>query len=391
MPRIARHARAHGLFRRLGLAILAMLSVSVTVARASDDVPKALQTWVEALQKSQSTIVAGSPFVATWTEEELALPPAPELASMRERVSGHPVHPDRVRLEAYERRTQHQDSRRISLWTGLGRARVATTPNWREDVYVDYAFTPDATWSMTPETLGVAPNNRQDPSHDFLIPTRDFVIRAASILSGGIAWMERSDLPLKVESYDGRVWTAHARAVDADGRECVLTSTGTWDTAANSGTVDHTNWAFSFHGKSGTTSFQSKNWTTPGTDLPFTFPRQLDQDQRDDEVNHRQYQAIDIHPIDAPSLRHATDVPEPNGTDVARGQKTFRSIVDYRVMTMVRTTDEGKTVTLPLAALPASAPRISLERHGWILAVSIVVLILALRLRASLCSGSGSS
>lgn len=167
----------------------------------------------------------------------------------------------------------------------------------------------------------------------------------------------------------------------------MLTSTGTWDAAAGSGTVDLTTWAFTFHGKSGTVSFQAKNWTTPGPELPFAFPRQLAEDDSDD-VTHRQFQDIAFQSIDEPSLRQATDVPEPSGQDVARGPKTFRSIVDYRDMSLVRTADDGKTITQPLAALPTSAPRLSLERHGWILAASIVVLIIALRWRASLGSPS---
>lgn len=203
MARIAPSAR--GTLRRWCLSALAAFVGTPARAGAVDDIPKALTAWIDALQHTQTTLVAGTPLHVTWTEEEVALPPPADLAALREQVSGHPVHPDRVRLEAYERRTQHQDSRRIDLWIGLGRGRVASTPNWRTDVYADYAFTPDATWSMTPESLAVTPNTRQDPSHDYLIPTHDFVIRAASILSGGIAWVERPDLPLKVETYDGRV------------------------------------------------------------------------------------------------------------------------------------------------------------------------------------------
>ncbi|MGE3107637.1 MAG: hypothetical protein AB7G11_09410 [Phycisphaerales bacterium] len=311
-----------------------------------------------------------------WVEEEWEVPPASELEQMRKSVAGHPNHPDRMRLEQFERRIRGTPDRlQVSVWAGgSGKWRYCRQPisaDGSPGPFRDVASNGNVAWCLLPGSATVVSLSKAPP------PGRDFASvepmiqrRLSMFFFGGLG--ELSALHPTVKSFvlDSQRGSWEARAATEFGSS--LKATGTWDPSAGNGSIERV-------------ELFAPSQPTPNTVITARGPRlslttnNLPAVASEVEIllnGRRATRLVNVH-IEEGSPRLAEVIRPPSAgshVDPIRGEQVIASFADYRTGEQTDTVSAAsgtETRTTPL--LDVTRGPSYLKYAGWIVGILVLV------------------
>lgn len=219
--------------RRL-LAVFGL--VTGAFAAQAQTAPQAVASWLD-----REIAMAAKPLelgdcAAEWVLKITFTPSAPEMAALRERVSGHPDHPEQGLLAAYERRARGEpDMIGRTLWlSSIDKLRFNSQYS---EGYLDSVVTPRVTWSLSHTTLELGyTGSASEATSNIRAEAGSFRGELPELLFGAIAPISGAGMQLDgAVSVNGDRWSAlFAREFDDGSRHAGRVS-GTWDATAGRG------------------------------------------------------------------------------------------------------------------------------------------------------------
>ncbi|KAA0212374.1 MAG: hypothetical protein DYG94_14790 [Leptolyngbya sp. PLA3] len=176
----------------------------------------------------------------TWRVEEVFVPPTAQLQALRRRVAGHPDHPERYTLEAYERRLNRgPDIAHYDIWLGsrsFFRQNLVGADGLIEDIVVR----PGLSWSYLESSrhLNLVDLSANKSPEGYNYQPRDHQIRGtlAGFAYGAFSiTVPGAPLALQTLAVDSDRWRAVFASEDAG---LSLGLEGSWDADAHRGTAD---------------------------------------------------------------------------------------------------------------------------------------------------------
>jgi hypothetical protein len=357
------------------VALAAAMSSPSAVAKPKDD--SAFQEWFEKTRRTSERLRSDLAVDVVWEETRLRLPEAAEVKAIAKRVAANPRSPERAELEEINRVTRGESKRRIRLLIHDGRWRVSIDDGEHK---IDYGRDGDAAWQLTPHDLSISRAVGASPKIDYASMESSFVVDLSSLLTGGVGGVEIIPGEKKPPVLTGGAWTWQWSADPnrLPGREVILS--GSWNSQLARGNVERTSiWMIEGNSRREAMRVVAKEWRTDPI-LEWICVRAVE--YGDDGLADRELRLISFQSVDPLAVDAAAKVPALSGDDPLRGTLAYSTIADHRREGTIAQVKDGEVVdTRPLSEAPERVRYDNLERGGWILAGSIVVCLLLIRLR----------
>lgn len=376
------------LIRTSHIGIWLTIAVFTTVQAAAqpvstDDMQIGTLAWFEQEWDRANEYPLARNIVVSYSVEMPTEIDAQGLSQLRRDVEGKPDHPDRIRLLIEERRHANgSDINHCEVWSqGTGRWRYNTNhPYLSEGSYFDAASTEKVIWGLANQQLTILdPDETPPPGRDFGSLESQFRWHLAAMLHGLVGSGGRADSMHPTESsIDGDRWTAQAQKEDGT---FAVKYRGRYIASEQRIEIDDR------------TVVHASNESFIGNRAVFSewlfddvLKRHVARKVAYLEPSGRPSRIFTFHDARTTTdaeFRKVTGLPQLSKPDPIRGQITVPSIVDLRPRheQITYVAENGVTTVEPLPASLRSGPPRSLRVVGWVLAGSLIVLFLVLRLK----------
>jgi len=347
--------------------------------------PELVQSWLDKSWLESRTFPAAHPIRVEVTSEYHDVPPTSVLDRLRREVPGHPDHPDRNHLPAYEARLAGKFDRAIvTYWydpaTGI-RRHNRTYEGIGATTYFDTGIGTDVMWRLMDEQLVIVSVSRPDPMYDFPVLLGGEINDLHVALSGGLFSGAGHLPPPLVELHDQTSWTATS---EDPKQQITFEARGTWDDTHGVGVLAQVVMRCGDQANPFTLKYVCTGhrflegigrWTPERIELwkADSVPLRL----------YSIYTSIDATSVDSSEIKPLVALPAMDGTDPIRGALTFSSTLDLRPgeRAFKNRNDQGGITVLPLAQTPEFKHYSRLRRFGWISAALITCSLVAIRVR----------
>lgn len=319
-----------------------------------------------------------------WRVDGLKVPPADEIARLRESVKGRPDHPEKGYLELIERRLRGEDlATRIQLWW-LSDSEWRVSEDDGQGGYWDRACTRGTCWSVTRDQLNIVSLARRptgfDVHYDASPTIASTKLDARLFLTGGLHSVAAmgSKVPILTRSDDGWVARCSGRTNDLD---CSIR-------VERPSTQDRwhiTEVEIRVHGGSrpaGMWSCRSSDWQYDEVIARWVASKIV---ETDSVTGVRTLVFDDAAAFSVEEGRMMFAVPDHQRADAVRGQWSFASVRDLRegAARYTQRSEKGFVGVEP-GATPAERSRRMLRYTGWVVAALGVLGVLAWKWRSHL-------
>lgn len=371
----------------LGTVVIFALAVAVEAAphQGQPEFPS-VGAWFDAAWDEAQGLPDLEDHSIAWRVETWDLPSPAEIARLRDQVSGRPDHPGRHTLERVERcNAGDPPIIRYQLWSrGDGAWRIAES--YEGGGYLDGALNGQSAWQMTPRRLdrGSDAAFAGDSMASLRSTLYTFWPQVSRLYFGGlsdgaISEIQRSEC---VERDDGS-WSVDLWWGESIGSaDYVAEVSGTWDSRTGLGRIESERIRInSAHPASVGSGAEYLDWEYV-PELSRWIAGRVEERRADDELERViVFEGVKLG--QPGEFERATAMPRANRADLVRGQPTFVQVVDHRPSARTGTssgsTDGGADAVVP-DNRSHSIGRIWRRWLGWIVAGSIVVGLLLLRL-----------
>lgn len=357
----------------------------ITPRSAGQAISTALvQSWFDREWKESQIFPIFKNCHIAWHRELVYAPPDSEFQQLRDAVKGHPDHPAKHELEAYERhRSGTPTVQPCVLW-------IQGEGNWRYDtdlvdfgMYLDTVVTPRHAWRMSNVQLTIVdPRYGYPSSDDYSAQEAVFWPELGLMMYGGMTAGRGGVLQPQLLALDESVWRVRATELSSTSGKPVLSLeySGHWDSNAGRGFVDAVKMELNAaHPASVGTRHLFKDWQ-----YEPTIDRWVARRVEEYRPNGREERRLIFDGVSSDEPRRFAEViriPETDHPDPVRGKTTFRSIQDYRDTSGPAVSASNGVVVHSVAG---SAREDTWRRWGgWAAAGSLIVALLAIRLRRS--------
>ncbi len=362
--------------------MLAVLTASVAYAAQPASVN--LTDWIAREWKvARQLPPSAADCVLTYQTFTYATADPATIAALEREVAGHPEHPRRFELENLKRRLANGgDTLKVKLWWGDAKLwRLSTTiPYLPEMPYSDTAVCPDGAWILTPVQLTIIdPAGGNVGNYDAVLPNAGFQSYVNLALHGGFDLYEGACKPGTPTLADDGTWRIDAASPDG---AIVLAYKGHWLADLERGFVDSVECV-----KAIEPTAVGERWVFADWQL---LPALNDYAAR--TVNHfapreqkpqALWKLIDCERTERAKIEEAAAVPRADGVDIDRGNVTYTRVFDSRVgrdLPVAAVT--GPVLNIDSARSDMKGERSLTRVLGWILAGSLVVILIILKSRA---------
>ncbi|MCC6716060.1 MAG: hypothetical protein IT496_12565 [Gammaproteobacteria bacterium] len=338
---------------------------------------ESVQQWLDASIHEAAAFPSLGNGSVSWRLEISDVGPPERVAGLRQQVSGHPDHPMKWQLDAWDRHAKgHPDVMGRRLWSqGPGHFRINYEPLPHD--FTDVCVTPEVAWQLSPTTLVVV-----DPSHGYpqeanLGGQEKLVLNEIGLLLwGGLHLVTVSEMQAGVARLDGEHWEMAAQSRESyQGASVELTYRGRWDRGLGVGFVDSMSITKNPVKKDtvGTVTLLS-GWSWDENVAHWIAAKAV---ERAPSGGVNRTEVLEGSSAN-PAFQTVVTLPDMKSPDPVRGAPTFKSIMDFRTgIATMPSTDGGVTH----ARLSAPSPSGGAWRRwaGWLVAAGLVGLLVWIR------------
>lgn len=314
-----------------------------------------------------------------WRTELVYVPPMEEVKALRSAVAGHPDHPRKNDLAAYEQRLRGNP-------TVLNRYLVLRSDSewrWGEDTdgrFLDVVVTDKSRWEMSPKVMRIYPNSgTADDGRDPAVDYNVFWSELGRLLTGGFSLAVRSGLELEDPSVapDGS-WTVIAsKPSSEEGKQFRVRFDGTFDVVTQQ--VLPSSMEIVTHELSPVSVGRKElyaDWVWQDDLQRWIAGTALV--NRPDGQPDRRFVFEGVEPTGS-TFDKVVRKPGPDEEDAIRGRSTYTSIVDFRSNEVMDTASGTKAEFVMQSAKQKNKD--TFQWIGWSAAAAIVAALVYLRLR----------
>ncbi len=316
------------------VVIAAVACVLSTAVRCQAQSVADVQAWLDREVKTIVPHKALHGHVIRWHREYYYVPPAGELASMRERVKGKPEHPEQKVLAKFDRRLKQGplrdpaafyfiDDRHWRLVDDL--AEVADT---NPGHFIDSAQRGKDVWLAMPSSLVVGRlNDDAAPGTPHPAAQRGDAFFAMSVLiSGPLELLATGDHgAITIDAGGGR-WTMRAESSRPESGILAYEVRGRWDATTGSGIVEHARWHVTDELARVVPQVEYRyapRSRVPGSDF-HAYPRVVIVGKMSEDMDPEWAMVLDaIEPVARAEAQALLATPRTGGIDPVRGEWRF--------------------------------------------------------------------
>ncbi|MBL8763345.1 MAG: hypothetical protein JNM07_03650 [Phycisphaerae bacterium] len=338
-----------------------------------------VEAWIRKTAAESESFVPRGPVLVSWKSAGHAVA-REEVEGWKREIENHPEHPRRMDIEVHERRARDgPDVATLRLLIeDADRWRVVGDHPYLSEKYLDCGFEGRTLWHLTADVLGLRSSRAGDPGSIAGEELRKMLQNPRIFVSQGlylIAALNDAKVVLDV-TIAGADWTASVAWPDGfTGR-----AEGSWAAAAGEGRVRLVECA-------------------PGANqLPTIWARMIAW-TRDEVLARPCASVIELRlgesestltylgsrPISVEEVRAAARPPDPlkgGNTDPVRGELALKRLNDLRDGGTVLSVREGAAWSTKDFGVLGADPVRWLQPIGWVVAASIVTMLIVLRVRA---------
>jgi hypothetical protein len=358
----------------------AWAALAPTNAAAGDDLPPDFKAWWERITAGGADGPNWDGISLKYRVEFVYLPPAKELESLRARVAGKPEHPERPKLESYERyiATGKAPATQYQIWRMGQEWRCAKSWDRPERPYWDFGWSREGAWELLPQTLIVSPPDATAHSHASKVASvaSGVTHNASLFLSGGLISAGSLQIPIVVRMQSAGRWSAEGTRKD-DRIEARLRAQGTW-MGNGRGTVER---CILETRPQGAEAWQVGTYISEGwkdhDDVGIRLASVVTLYNNDNAPEQR-YVLLGVEEFTSDQFRSIVRVPELNKPDPVRGALTFRTVRDTRPD--ATSLWEGQGLEPTIAQVDRDSREWRWRIGGWVLAGILTVAFVLLRM-----------
>ncbi|USO00302.1 MAG: hypothetical protein H6810_06495 [Phycisphaeraceae bacterium] len=213
---------------RLAACIITLTTLHASAADPAQD--WLLDAWTQANDGSQLENVR-----VEWLTQHVELPTADELQRLRRVTKNRPEHPERARLETYERRLANgPDSSHVTVWLG-SRGTFRRNIDENETTFADIVVVPGSAWSLSPRQLTVINSTTSGfPKGHNYAPWEQTLRGTIGGFSTGALSIRMPGVPLQLDTFtrEGDRWVG---VFNSTSHPVALRIEGTWNDDAHVG------------------------------------------------------------------------------------------------------------------------------------------------------------
>lgn len=355
----------------------ALAALMLGLAQPSPSSTQLVQAWLDQVWELASASTDDRGLRVRWRERAVYVPSSERLAEIKARIIGHPQHPERAKLAEYESiLAGRPPTAELTLWIVGDEWRCNLDPIEPPRPYWDRTVRRQHSWSLSEDTLVRIDPRRDVPAgYEYSSETSGLRGKALAFATGGL-----SALPIRGVSAprivpSGDVW--HAEAETEGGRVNVQGHRGTAASPPGITQVRFTNQ----HGQ--VTVYTSDGWRESPV-LQSGVAERV-RVHNDWEPGTTDLLLLELDRCEVAELHRVTRMPPVEGDDAVRGRTTFRSVQDFSgsVPMQSRVSEEqgaGRSEEAQ-SVQQGYESYARLRVLGWVVAVSLLVLLIALRVQ----------
>ncbi|GJQ30089.1 MAG: hypothetical protein HBSAPP03_19730 [Phycisphaerae bacterium] len=375
--------------RIMAIMIVAACALGVSSARGQVGTPE-FEAWWSKITSGGAAGPRLDGVSLKYVRELVYIPPADELAAMRSRVAGHPIHPERFALEVYERRlkTGKPDTSEYQVWRLGSDWRLSKSYSTAELSFWDFASGPDGAWHLTPQKLTVVPQSAESQvGREVASQSSGMTLETGILITGGLLNASALRVDLRPRMITENRWAVEAVKVE-ESRTIVIRAEGGWDASEAVGTVSRCEVRIASPGQPDNAEiYESAGWEyQPRLGLNVAgVVTQLD--ARNQPVIR--YRLVRVEEFDEAQFKELVRVPRLDTPDPIRGAVKVSSISDVRPG--MATSWERQGATASESMIVAQSRMGAWRVAGWVVAGLLLITLVLLRVHISTKPGSRSS
>lgn len=365
---------------KVAAIVLAGLGLRLAESRVEAASPDDIKAWLSKQVEEASGNFGGRAFKIQYRVESQEKLDAGELARLREKLKNLPEHPERARLRHLEELEKYgPEIRKQTVWFRDGEMRVNREAGADPaSKYFDFVSLKDSGWKMTPDQmflLGEA--EKRPPGHTLVSAASSITFEICDFVCLWARSLKVDDKMTVAMESDGRWVASFERETPAGPRLFVLH--GSWSDESRTGQVT----------RGEVIDPRSKRVLSKSSASEFrasdVFSREVAHLVTNEEGGRGTNRLVleSVSPLGAEEFEAVTRTPAFDGADAVRGKVTFTQVTDFRegVPSYEIKTAEGAVQSLSVEDTLVGHGRSVLRTTGWVVAGSLVVLLVLLRLR----------
>ncbi len=354
--------------------------LGLAASRVEAAPPDDIKSWLSKQVEEASGNFGGRAFKVVYRVESQEKLDAGELARLREKLKNLPEHPERARLRHLEQLEKFgPEVRKQTVWFRDGEMRVNREAGADPaSKYFDFVSLKDSGWKMTPDqmfVLGAA--EKRPPGHTLVSAASSITFEVSDFICLWARSVKVDDKSTVTMEPEGRWVASFERETPVGPRLFVLH--GSWNNESSSGQVT----------RSEVVDPRTKQVLARSSASEFrasdVFSREVAHVITNEEGGRETSRLVleSMSPLRAEEFEGVTRTPAFDGSDVVRGKVTFTQVTDFRdgSPSYEIKTPEGTVQSLSVEDTSVGHGRSVLRTTGWVVAGSLVVFLVLLRVR----------
>jgi hypothetical protein len=200
-----------------------LVTVLCSAVQARGQVDERVRAWVESLINIETIESKFANLRIDYRLELHDVPPAEEIAAMRQRVVGFPQHPDRAELERIDTVLRGEAWFQGSIWYDGKSGFRSSQDSGHGLPYFEMGASPKAVWGFGPESANFADPAAASPTYNYRFAIDMTRVELRDLLSGVLSQTAGRTVSFRSASASADTWTAtfDAAVGDATNRSIV--------------------------------------------------------------------------------------------------------------------------------------------------------------------------
>ncbi len=362
------------------LAAIVLAGLGFAASRVEAAPPDDIKAWLSKQIEEASSNFGGRAFKIQYRVESQEKLDAGELARLREKLKNLPEHPERARLRHLEQLEKYgPEVRKQTVWFRDGEMRVnREAGNDPSSKYFDFVSLKDSGWKMTPDQMFVLGEaEKRPPGHTLVSAASSITFEVSDFVCLWARSVKVDDKTTVAMETDSR-WIASIEHETPVGPRLFVLH-GSWSNESRTGQVTESEVidprSKQVLAKSSASEFRASD----------VFSREVAHLVTNEEGGRGTNRLVleSVSPLGTEEFEVVTRTPAFDGADAVRGKVTFTQVTDFRegAPSYEIKTAEGAVQSLSVEDTPVGHGRSVLRTTGWVVAGSLVVLLVLLRLR----------